>query len=310
MTQTGKLYFYPHKLLLIAIGLLACAYSSTCVYLYFHQRQLILRPTSEISNIPSSSKFNISYQNVKIPFAGSAEQLSGWWIPAPSPQEKLNSLPNEPIRILKSPKTIMYLYGAGGNKSYYNYLTRVEGLRNMGFSVMVVDYRGFGESQGNEPNESQMYEDSQTVWDYLIKERKIDPKDIIIYGESLGGAIAIDLAVKHPEAKALIVQSSFTSMSQTVKRRDWLWMFPVDLLLTQKFDSISKIHSLKIPVLFIHGTADSVVPSYMSQKLYDKAPEPKEILLVPGAEHFRIYQPGQNSYLQAINKFMENIVAE
>jgi uncharacterized protein len=100
--------------------------------------------------------------------------------------------------------------------------------------------------------------------------------------------------------------SSFTSMSQTLKHRDWLWMFPVDLLLTQKFDSISKINSLKIPVLFIHGTADSVVPSYMSQKLYDKAPKPKEILLVAGAEHFRIYQPGQNSYLRAIKKFMEN----
>ncbi len=211
------------------------------------------------------------------------------------------------MRILKSPKVILYFCGAAGNKGYYNHVARLQGMRQLGFLVLVIDYRGFGSSQGHFPSESQLYQDSQIAWNYLVKVRSIPPEQIVIYGESLGGAIALDLAVKQPEASALIVQSSFTSMAEEVKHRDWLWMFPVDLLLTQKFDSISKIRSLRIPVLFIHGTADSVVPSYMSQQLYDAAFEPKQILLIPKAEHFRIYQPGSNSYLQAMQKFIEKV---
>lgn len=180
-------------------------------------------------------------------------------------------------------------------------------MRQLGFSVLVIDYRGFGSSQGNFPSESQLYQDSQIAWDYLVKIRRIPPEQIIIYGESLGGVIALDLAIKQPKANALIMQSSFTSMAEAVKYRDWLWMFPVDLLLTQKFDSISKVRSLHIPVLFIHGTADSVVPSYVSQQLYDAAPEPKQLLLIPKAGHFQIYQPGINSYLQGMQKFIENV---
>ncbi|RCJ35376.1 hypothetical protein A6770_16260 [Nostoc minutum NIES-26] len=125
-------------------------------------------------------------------------------------QEKLSVIPNEPLKILKSPKVFLYFCGAAGNKGYYNHVARLQGMRQLGFSVLVIDYRGFGSS-------------------------------------------------------------------------------------------------LRLPVLFIHGTADSVVPSYMSQQLYNAAPEPKQILLIPGAEHFRIYQPGSNSYLQAIQKFIDKM---
>lgn len=141
----------------------------------------------------------------------------------------------------------------------------------------------------------------------LVKIRRIPLPQILIYEESLGGAIALDLAIKHPEASALIMQSSFTSTAEAIKHRDWLWIFPVDLLPKQRFDSISKIRSFRIPVLFLHETADSVVPSYMSQQLYNAALEPKQLLLIPEAEHFRIYQPGCNSYLLAIQKFIQKV---
>ncbi|MFN6570521.1 alpha/beta hydrolase [Dendronalium sp. ChiSLP03b] len=306
MTNNLKRNFYLRKLLLISIGILAIAYISTCVFLFFRQRYIIFRPTPQILTLPSSADFLLPYKDVRLPIA-SSEYIHGWWIPAPSPQEKISVIPNEPIRIIKSPKTFLYFCGAAGNKGYYNHVARLKGMRQLGFSVLVIDYRGFGSSKGGYPSESQLYQDSQIAWNFLVKVRQIPPKQIIIYGESLGGAVAIDLAIKHPEASGLIVQSSFTSMAEEVKHRNWLWMFPVDLLLTQKFDSISKVRSLRIPVLFIHGTADSVVPSYMSQQLYNAAPEPKQILLIPGAEHFRIYQPGSNSYLQAIQKFIDKI---
>lgn len=301
MLPTTLRFNFRSKFLVSLLGLAILTYISTCFYLYAHQRQLILRPTSQLSTFPDDSRFNIPYQSIKVPVAG--QYLHGWWIPAPLEHEKLNPLPGEPVRIVKAPKTVLYLYGAGGNKGYYNCVTRVEGLRNLGFSVMVIDYRGFGESKGNSPNEKQMYADSEAAWNYLIK-RNILPQDILIYGESLGGAVAINLAVNHPEASRLIVQSSFTSMAEVVKHRDWLWLFPIDLMLTEKFDSISKIRSLKMPVLFIHGTGDSVVPSYMSERLYKAAPGNKQLLLVPGAEHYRIYQPGDKSYLRAIEKFL------
>lgn len=98
----------------------------------------------------------------------------------------------------------------------YNYLARVSAFRQLGFSVLVFDYRGYGRSSGNFPDESQVYQDGQAAWNYLRNERNISPRQILIYGESLGGAIALDLAVKHPEAGGLIMQSSFTSMAQTV----------------------------------------------------------------------------------------------
>ncbi len=181
-------------------------------------------------------------------------------------------------------------------------------MRQLGFSVLVVDYRGFGESKGNlHPNESRIYQDSQTAWNYLVNKRRIPAKDIIVYGESLGGAVAIDLAVKHPQAGGLIVQSSFTSMAETVKQQDWLKIFPIDLLLTQRFNSIEKVKKLQVPVLFIHGTADNIVPSYMSHLLYNSAPQPKQVFTVPQAGHFRIYKPGNNSYLRAIEKFMKSV---
>jgi pimeloyl-ACP methyl ester carboxylesterase len=295
----------PRKFLFSSIGLLVTTYIFTCAFLFVQQRYLIFRPSQKFLTLPSSPDFQINYQDEKIPISGSDEYIHGWWISAPSPQERFLTIPHEPVRILKSPKVILYFCGAAGNKGYYNHVARLQGLRQLGFAILVIDYRGFGASKGNFPSESQLYADSQIAWDYLVKVRQILPKQIVIYGESLGGAVAVNLAVKNPAARALIVQSSFTRMSEEIKHRDWLWLFPINLLLTEKFDSLAKVRSLKIPVLFIHGTADTVVPVKMSQQLYNAAPEPKQLLLVPGGEHFRIYQSGSSSYLQAIEKFMK-----
>ncbi|WP_228055936.1 alpha/beta hydrolase [Lusitaniella coriacea] len=256
--------------------------------------------------LPSASDFNLPYEDVWIPIAGSQERLHGWWIPSASPQEKFSVVSDEPRQILKSPKVMLYLCGVGRNMGDYNYLARVAAFRQLGFSVLVFDYRGYGRSQGNFPKESQLYEDSQSAWNYLRNVRNTPPEQILIYGESLGGAIALDLAVKHPEASGLILQSSFTSMAEAVRQKAFSRVIPMDLILSERFDSLSKISSLKVPVLFLHGSADSVVPPEMSQQLYAVAPEPKHFLLIDGAEHVRIYQPGKDSYLRAIQRFVES----
>jgi uncharacterized protein len=298
------------KLSSIAIAVsFAFIYLSFCLFLYARQRQLIFRPSEKINTLPSAPEFKLLYEDVWISLAPK-QRLHGWWISAPSPQEKFAPIPNEPTKILKSSKVILYFAGAGGNISYYNYIAKIQGLRQLGYSVLMVDYRGFGLSRGYYPSEAQLYADSQAIWRYLTKTRKVVPEQIIIYGESLGGAIAIDLALKQPRASGLIVQGSFTSMAATVKQMDWLWLFPIDWLLTQDFNSLSKVKSLQVPVLFIHGTNDTVIPAYMSQQLYKAAPQPKQLLLVPKVGHYRIYQPGKFSYLQKIAAWQLEIDSE
>ncbi|WP_439341173.1 alpha/beta hydrolase [Vacuolonema iberomarrocanum] len=303
-----KQYSRKRKQWLIAVvGMLALAYASTGLLLALRQQHLIYRPAPELSMQPDAPDFNLPYEEVWIPIAGSQERLHGWWIPAPTPQENFAVLPEEPTNILTSPKVMLYLYGVGRNMGDYNYLARVSAFRQLGFSVLVFDYRGYGLSEGDFPNESQVYQDSQAAWNYLQDVRQIPPEQIVIYGESLGGAIALDLANQHPEAGGLIIQSSFTTMAEAIAHRRLLQLFPIDWLLTERFDSLSNVRSLQVPVLFLHGSDDSVVPPEMSQRLYDAAPEPKQLFLIPGADHVRIYQPGEQSYLKAIQRFVESL---
>lgn len=203
--------------LLAFVGILGFTYVSVCLLLLWRQRYAIYRPQPDIAMLPSASDFNLPYENVWIAIAGSRDRLHGWWIPSASPQEKFAIIPNEPRQILKSPKTILYFCGVGRNMGDYNYLARVAAFRQLGFSVLVFDYRGYGRSEGNFPEESQLYEDSEAAWDYLRNVRQIPAEQILIYGESLGGAITLDLAIEHPEANGLIMQSSFTSMAEVVK---------------------------------------------------------------------------------------------
>jgi len=268
----------------------ALTYLSACLYLFFQQTRFIFFPSPVIETTPEF--FNLRYQEVWLPVptaSGKVERMHGWWIPATQADAKV----------------LLYLHGnginIGANVGYANQ------FHQLGFSVLLMDYRGYGRSEGSFPTESRVYQDATTAWDYLVKQRQIQPSQIFIYGHSLGGAIAIDLAVQHPEAAGLIVESSFTSIGDIAKLQSRFWMFPVDLILNQRFDSISKVRSLQVPVLFIHGTADFLVPAVMSQQLYAAAPEPKHLFLVPGAGHNNLAEIAGMQYLQAVQKFFQQV---
>ncbi len=244
----------------------AIAYTSIGATLFFIQPYFIFKPTKAFQKTPEF--YNIKYQNVYLPVAGNSNNdvIHGWWIPSPR-------------RI----GTLLYLHGNSLNIG--SNINQAYRFRQLGFSVLLIDYRGYGKSKGNFPSESQVDRDAQTAWNYLVKQRRIPANQIFIYGHSLGGAIAVDLAVKHPEAAGLIVQNSFTSMHKMAEQSPYLRIFPVSLLLRHRFDSIGKVGSLQMPVLFVHGTADPMIPATMSKALYAAAPEPKKLLLVPGAKH-------------------------
>ena len=269
-----------------SFGILAIAYLSACLYLFLEQKRFIFFPSTAIATTPAD--FNLVYQEVWLPVetkAGKVERIHGWWIPG------------------KGEKTLLYLHGNGINIGAN--VADAYRFHQLGFSVLLIDYRGYGRSEGNFPTETAVYQDAETAWYYLVKERKIAAKDIFVYGHSLGGAIAINLVVKYPDAAGLIVQSSFTSMRQMVDRMGYYRIFPSRLILHQKFDSIQKVASLKIPVLFIHGVADEMIPYQMSEKLFAAAPEPKQLFLAPEAGHNNVAEVTGEKYSQIIRDFVQ-----
>jgi uncharacterized protein len=323
----NKLLVFLLSKSLIAFGIvLAVAYSAACVYLFVAQGKFIFFPARAIETTPDD--FQLKYQDVWLPIptkTGAVESVHGWWIPAsetpPSPPkawggarkgERVRATRQSHRRTVASLRAlnkgglggvVLYLHGNGSNMgANVEHANRFHGL---GLSVFAIDYRGYGKSQGDFPSESQVYEDAQLAWDYLVKQRGVNPNQIYIYGHSLGGAIAIDLAVRHPEAAGLIVEGSFTSTRAMVDfQKGLFWLFPIDWLLTQRFDSLSKVDRLQMPVLFIHGTADNVVPVEMSKKLFDAAPEPKQLYIVPDGGHNNVAQIGGAEYLQIVSQFL------
>ncbi len=210
---------------------------------------------------------------------GDGQKLHAWWLPS--------SEVNAP--------TVLYLHGARWNLS--GSVTRIERWRKLGFSVFAVDYRGFGRSANVAPTEAYAYEDAQAAWDYLAKVAPGRPRYIV--GHSLGGAIAAELARRHPEASGLVLEATFTSVRDMIDHSPWGFL-PVGLILTQEFDTLSKIAEVKMPVMVAHGTRDSIVPFEMGERLYQAAPGPKRFVKVEGAGHHNLSGAGFDEYRAAI----------
>ena len=273
-------------MLLVSVYLLACA------YMWASQRHHIFLPRPLMQTMPD--RLGMKFEEIHVPSGSGTDHgdLYGWWIPADD----------------SSAPTLLYLHGNDKNIGYAHDIDRVARLHAMGYNLLTVDYRGYGKSTGGEPAESKVYEDADAAWNYLIKQRARDPKRTFIYGHSLGGAIAIDLAVHHPEAAGIIAESGFTSMINMAKL-EYPYL-PVEFLLNQRFDSLEKIHGLKIPILLIHGTWDRLVPYQMSQRLYDNAPQPKTLKLVEGGEHGNISIIAPLEFRAAVSEFIQRNSAQ
>ena len=264
----------------------AIAYLTICCFLWMGQQRFLFWPSPTLERTPS--KYHLDYEDVWLPVSasdGNEKRLHGWWIPAVQSQAPV----------------LLYFHHNAINISAN--VSQANSFHKLGFSVLLIDYRGFGLSEGGFPSELEIYEDARAAWNYLTQTRGIPPERIFIYGHSLGGAIAIDLAVSQPKAAALITHNTFTSLRDMTKRFGLFWLFPMDLLLRYEFDSIGKIRSLQMPVLFIHGTRDPQIPASMSQHLFAEAPEPKQLLLIPDGHDNNI----DKKYWQEIGKFGERV---
>ena len=258
-----------------------------CAYMWVIQRQIVFEPTVQLQTTPE--RLGLKFEEARIPSGSGVErgELFSWWIPADHPDAP----------------TVLYFHGNDRNIGHVHDVDIAYRMHGLGYNLLLAEYRGYGKSTGGEPSESKVYEDAEAAWNYLLNERAIAPRRIFIYGHSMGGAIAINLAIHHPEAAGLVTESTFTSMVD-MGRRDYSYL-PVSLLLNQRFESLGKVAGLKIPVLFIHGTWDKRIPWQMSQNLFDQAPQPKYLKLIEGGEHSNSSRIAWLEYRDALSAFVQ-----
>ena len=212
---------------------------------------------------------------------GSAAKLHALWMPSSNTKAPL----------------LLFLHGARWNVTGSS--PRIRRLHAMGFSVLAVDYRGFGQSSKALPSEASAAEDARAAWRWLGQ--KAGGKPRYIFGHSLGGAIAIDLASAVNDEQGVIVESTFTSIPDVLDSMRWGWL-PVGWLITQRFDSVDKVARIGSPLLVVHGSADPLIPARLGQQLFDAAQQPKRFLLVDGATHHNTQSKALNQYRAALQE--------
>lgn len=255
---------------LVATGALAL--------LWTQQRRLIYFPAP--GPVPSATAVWSGARDVVVPTSDGLD-LGGWYFPAAE----------------RGPAVVVF-NGNGGDRSMRAELALA--LRRMGLSVLLFDYRGYGGNAGR-PSEDGLAVDAHAARDWLAAQPEVDPGRLVYFGESLGGAVAVGLAVERPPA-ALILRSPFTSLPD-VGAVHYPWL-PVRRLLIDRYPSIDRIGSVRAPLLVIAGDRDDIVPAELSRRLFDAAAEPKEFVLVPGAGHNDREMLDGRLMLDAISRFL------
>jgi len=256
-----------------------------CVFLYLYVRYLerhsIYYPLKLIEATPSDA--GLEYQDVSFKTKDNIN-LHGWFIP------------NKTAEI-----TLIFSHGNGGNISHR--LDKILFLHRLGMNIFIFDYRGYGKSQGR-PSEQGLYLDIQAAYEYVKSNEIRQPQKrfVMVYGESLGGAIALDLASTQP-IDGLILESTFTSVKDMAKI-----VYPIlpVFLIESKFDSISKITKINVPKLCMHSRDDDIIPFSLGKRLFDAARQPKEFLELQG-QHNDAFFVSEYKVKDALGQFLKKI---
>ena len=206
-------------------------------------------------------------------------QIHGWFIPAPA------------ARV-----TVLLLHGNAGNIS--DRLEKIQILRAVGAEVCIIDYRGYGRSAGT-PNDAGTYRDARAAYDYLTKTLHRSTHNIVVYGESLGSAVAVELATQAPVG-GVIIEEAFTSVPDVAQKL--LKILPVRWLVRNRYDTLHKISRLSAPLLIFHSRQDEMFPYQYAERLLAAAPEPKQLVELHGG-HNDAFWESQDVYRQALRQF-------
>jgi uncharacterized protein len=262
---------------------LAAALTMGCTTLDERQRAWIFQPSDR--SWGGIAELARGMDDVWVEFdsqvSGQGAKLHGLWLPA---QEGTNDGP-----------VLLYLHGARWNVAGSAH--RIRRLQELGFSVLAIDYRGFGKSTPALPSEDMAYEDAQAAWGWLAAKYPQRPR--YIFGHSLGGAIAIDLAARVQDERGVIVEGTFTSIPDVASSMKWGWV-PVGPLITQRFEAVKKVAKVGAPLLVVHGERDNLIKSELGRKLYEAAQGRKRFLLVEGGSHYSTMSMGLPKYREAL----------
>ncbi|MCH7548341.1 MAG: alpha/beta hydrolase [Candidatus Krumholzibacteriota bacterium] len=260
---------------LIAFG----GYALVCAIVFLIQARLVYFPNDEEAGTPADA--GMEYRDVY--FDAGRHQLHGWFVPAQNARY-----------------TLLYCHGNAGNITH-----RVELVRafvERGLSVFIFDYSGYGKSEGR-VGEAETYRSAHAAWDYLTGDAGIDEQSIIIFGRSLGSAVAIELATQ-VSPRALILESSFTSLPDLGARA--YPFLPVRLLSRFRYNSIDRIQDIRVPKLFVHSLDDDLVPLGMGKRLYRHASRPKVWTRAQG-DHNAIYLVAGSRYEETLREFIASL---
>lgn len=257
----------------VCIVFIAQLYFSQSRYIYFPDRSLLADPSS----------IGLQFESVYFE-AADGIKLSGWFIPSDSARGVL-----------------LFCHGNAGNISHR--LESIQIFHQLGLDVFIFDYRGYGQSEGK-PTETGTYQDAAAAWRYLVEERKLASTDIVVFGRSLGGAIASWLAQQHTP-RALIVESSFTSIPDIAAT---LYRYlPVRQLLRFDYNTAEYLSRVNCPVLVVHSRNDEMMPFSHGQRLFEVAGEPKQFLEISGTHNEGFLMSGER-YEQGLDVFISEYV--
>ncbi len=255
-------------------------YIGIVLYFYFFQSHFVYHPKKNIFNTPDA--LGLEFEDIKYTAPGKST-ITGWFIPTKNAKY-----------------TMLYCHGNAGNIA--THLDHIYAISKIGVNIFIFDYQGYGNTAGK-PSEENTYQDAETAWAFLIKEKKISPNNIIIYGHSLGGAIASKLATTQP-AKGLILEGSFTDIIEI--GQELYPYLPIKKLCYFKYNSKHNLASIKYPVLIIHSKDDEVIPYKHGEMLYKIANNPKSLLKLAGS-HDETYVVSRFKYRNGIAKYLESL---
>ncbi|MEW6087546.1 MAG: alpha/beta hydrolase [bacterium] len=264
----------------------ALVLTSIFFYVKYFEPKFIYHPQGNFENLPVD--YELPAEDIFFRTKDNIT-LNGWFFP--SPVENASEF------------SVLYFHGNAGNISHR--LPIIEFMHQLGLNVFIFDYRGYGKSEGK-PSEEGLYLDGRAAYEYM-KSRNIDPSKIIFYGESLGAAVAIDLA-REEKCAGIISVSAFTNIRQMAKNT--FNFLPFHFFISSKYDNLEKINKVKSPVLIVHGTKDEIVPYSQSGLLFEKANDPKYFHKVEGAGHNDIFNAGKGTFKKIIHLFIEKLGEE
>jgi len=246
------------------------------------ERHSIFFPMKEMGVSPTD--ISLAYENVYFT-TKDGNKLNGWFIPSEG-----------------SRRTVIFCHGNAGNISHR--LEKIAILHDLGLNMFIFDYRGYGKSKGT-PTEQGLYNDAQAAYEYVRQNRGIPDNDIIVYGESIGGAVAIDLA-KDVDFRALITEDAFTSIKDMAKIA---YPFLPHFIFSSRFDSLQKIKDIKTQKLIIHSIDDEIVPYRLGEKLFEQAAPPKKMLKLRGG-HNTAFLDSKTKYIEGLREFVSELDKE